>query len=73
MEALDEPSVKSGALKSGMVLVKDLVTKEGVMLLSKGHRLDEGLIDKICSFEKEMACEFEFYVRRCQQHNGEGA
>jgi len=67
----EELSIKSGALKSGMVLTKDLLTKEGVMLLSRGHVLDKDLIDKVHNFEKEMACQFQYYVRDGQQQHGE--
>ncbi|NOY62006.1 MAG: response regulator [Gammaproteobacteria bacterium] len=62
--------VKSKALKSGMVLARDLITKDGVMLLSKGHVLGDGLIDKIHNAEVAMACELEFYVRRGEQQSG---
>ncbi len=56
--------LKSGGLKSGMVLAQDLVTQGGVLLLSKGHVLNDPLISKIYTLEETMACEFEFYLRR---------
>ncbi len=68
----DELCLKSNALKNGMVLTQDLITKEGVMLLSKGHLLDGGLIGKIHNAEVAMECEFEFYVRCEAQPDGEG-
>jgi len=70
MGVSEELPIKSGALKNGMVLTKDLVTKEGVMLLSGGHVLDKDLIDKVRNFEKEMACQFQYYVRDGQQQPG---
>ncbi len=40
--------VDADKLKSGMVLGKDLVTADGMVLLAKGHQLDSALIEKIC-------------------------
>jgi len=37
-------------LKVGMVLSRDLVTKGGILVLSEGYILDEGLIEKIQKF-----------------------
>ena len=39
-------------IRSGMVLSRDLMSKQGDLLLSKDHRLDASLIDQIRSFEK---------------------
>ncbi len=55
--------LKSAALKSGMVLAQDLVTQDGVLLLSRGHILNDPLISKIYNIEETMACEFEFYLQ----------
>lgn len=53
---LEDASVlylNSGDLKPGMVLAKDLSSKDGLLLLSKGHQLTENIIQKIIAFENE--------------------
>lgn len=47
-----EIEVKSPQLKSGMVLSRDLLSHEGVMLLSREHVLDVVVIEQIRNFEK---------------------
>ncbi len=49
-------------LRPGMTLTNDLMTKEGVLLLSHGYLLDEALVAKILSLEKSLGCEFEIYT-----------
>ena len=57
-----EMHVKSEDLVSGMVLSRDLVTKNGVLYLSKGYILDEALIRKIRYFERSMGEDQQVYV-----------
>lgn len=45
-------ALRSDALESGMVLARDLVTKDGILLLSRGYVLDEKMIKKIQVFER---------------------
>jgi response regulator RpfG family c-di-GMP phosphodiesterase len=47
-----EISVKTLGLKPGMVLSRDLVTPSGMLMLTTGHVLDDGVIRKIYDFEK---------------------
>lgn len=47
-----ELAVRPGQLKPGMVLARDILTRDGVLLLSKDFLLDEGLIAQIQNFEK---------------------
>ncbi len=47
-----EFALRSGQLKSGMTLSRDLITRNGELLLSKDHVLNEQLIDQIRNFEK---------------------
>ena len=54
--------VRSGDLKSGMVLAEDLFTKDGVLLLSKDYTLDEKLIRKVRELETELGCQFDILV-----------
>ncbi len=59
---LTEQCLKSGGLKSGMVLTRDLITHNGVLLLAKGHRLSDELINKIAQLEKAVDYDLSFHV-----------
>lgn len=63
-ETTREPEMQlpSGALKEGMVLVRDLTTRDGVLLLSGGYILDRKLIDKILQFETSVGYGLSIYV-----------
>jgi len=45
--------VKPTELVAGMVLSRDLLSRDGVLLLSRGHRLSEVLVGKIRTFEQQ--------------------
>jgi response regulator RpfG family c-di-GMP phosphodiesterase len=49
-----EKSVHAKDLRAGMVLVRDLMTPSGLLMLTSGHVLDNAVIDKIIDFEKSM-------------------
>lgn len=48
-----EHRLEPASLQSGMRLSRDLLSAEGVLLLSRNHILDEGLIDKIVAFNHD--------------------
>ena len=50
-----EMTLRSGQLKPGMVLSRDLVTATGEMLLSKEYTLNEQLIEQIMGFETNVS------------------
>ncbi len=54
--------IVSRNLRAGMTMTNDLITKDGVLLLSRGYLLDEHLIAKIQSVEKSLGSEFDIYV-----------
>lgn len=54
--------VNSKALKPGMILARDLVTQEGVLLLSKDYMVDEKLIQTIRHIEEGLHCHLEISV-----------
>jgi len=58
-----EHGIKSEGLEVGMVLARDLVTRDGILLLAKDHILDEKLIGRIQNFESTVGDEFVIYVR----------
>ena len=60
--ALAEQCLKSGSLKDNMVLTRDLVAPNGVLLLAKGHQLNDELIHKIAQLEKRVNYDLSFYV-----------
>ncbi|HSI23610.1 MAG TPA: HD domain-containing phosphohydrolase [Methylophilaceae bacterium] len=41
-----------GDLKSGMVLARDLITRDGMLLLARDYVLDEPLVDQLKSYER---------------------
>lgn len=48
-----ELKLTSDGLREGMVLARDLVNSDGMLLLTKGHNLTETMIMKIRRFEKD--------------------
>ncbi len=67
--ALTEQCLKSGLLKSEMVLTRDLVAPNGVLLLAKGHQLTDELIHKIAQLEKRVNYDLSFYVTEAEELN----
>jgi hypothetical protein len=53
----------SPQLRSGMVLARDLLTRDGFLLLSRDHVLDSSLIEKIRGYEQIDANPIEVRVR----------
>jgi len=50
-------------LKVGMTITRDLVTKDGVLLLSREYILDEKKIDLLCGYEKSIGEKLDIYVK----------
>ncbi len=61
-EKVAERSVKSNGLQSGMVLSRDLMLNDDVLLLSRGHRLTEAIIERIYHMEESIDRDLEIYV-----------
>jgi response regulator RpfG family c-di-GMP phosphodiesterase len=55
--------VLSTELAPGMVLARDLVSREGLMLLSADHVLDERIIAHVRDFEQKARCRLAIWVR----------
>lgn len=49
-------------LEPGMVLSRDLLSSDGVLLLTRGYRLTEALVAKICTFERDNETQFRIHV-----------
>jgi response regulator RpfG family c-di-GMP phosphodiesterase len=53
----------SGELLPGMVLARDLVSKDGLMLLSADHVLDERMIAQVRDFEQKSGGRLPIWIR----------
>jgi len=62
-EHSSEIPVPSAQLQPGMVLTRDLITGDGVLLLTADYVLDDKLIQQIKDFETSESTELTIYVR----------
>lgn len=62
-DAIAEISVKSPQLKAGMILSRDLVTPEGVMLLSRDFVLNDVIIEQVHNFERSSGRALTLHIR----------
>lgn len=58
-----ELKIPSSALRNGMALARDLVSHDGLLLLSKEYLLDDAMIGQIRSFEQGEGKPLAIYVR----------
>lgn len=56
-----EVALTSDAMQAGMVLSRDLITPNGLLMLSSNHVLDERLVQKIKSFERSSGLQLTAY------------
>ena len=61
-DAPTELVLRSGQLKPGMVLSRDLVAASGELLLSKGYALSASVIEQIMGFERMEGHPLTIYV-----------
>ncbi len=54
---------RSSQLKSGMVLALDLLTREGLLLLSRDHVLDDTLIETMIRFEETEKYPLTYWIK----------
>jgi response regulator RpfG family c-di-GMP phosphodiesterase len=59
-----EKALASMQLLPGMVLAKDCITDKGVLLLTRGTVLTDGMIDKLLEFEKLHNSTITFYIEQ---------
>lgn len=57
-----EVALHTDALKPGMVLAADLMTHQGVVLLTRHRALDQSLIDQLREFEREAGWSLEVLI-----------
>lgn len=60
---VSELRLPSDDLQDGMELTRDLITRDGKLLLAKGHRLTDALIEKIRDYERGIGHHFLVHVR----------
>ncbi|QGZ42027.1 response regulator RpfG family c-di-GMP phosphodiesterase [Pseudoduganella flava] len=63
-DALAGVEVLSGELVPGMVLARDLVSREGLMLLAADHVLDARMIRQVQDFETKSGMRLPIFVQR---------
>lgn len=61
-EKVNETKMSSISLKEGMVLARDLSTQNGVVLLTKGHVLNESLVRRIIKMESSTNENMNIYI-----------
>lgn len=62
-DTVSEIKIASSVLRRGMVLARDLVSPQGLLLLSKDYLLDDLLIEQIRSFEETEGKPLAIYIR----------
>ncbi len=55
--------IASGQLRPGMVLARDLIGKDGLLLLARDYLLDEALIAQIRGYEESLEQPMEIHIR----------
>jgi len=62
-EEIEIKKIGSRSMLKGMVLAKDLINKEGLLLLSEGFVLDESVITRMILYEETASKKLDIYVR----------
>jgi len=61
---IDEIRVSAGHLQEGMRLARDVLHRDGFLLLSRGTLLDRRLIEQLAAAEREAGRSSEIHVQR---------
>jgi len=61
-EELPQISLETWQLKNGMVLAADIRSPDGLLLLVRGHRITDNLIERLLRFERESETPFVIQV-----------
>ena len=67
-KGIQEVAVTHTDLVVGMKLSRDLMSKQGLLLLSRGHILDQRLIDRIAAFQRDEETVYTIYVESTPNH-----
>jgi response regulator RpfG family c-di-GMP phosphodiesterase len=63
-EALQDEAASPADLRAGMIVARDLLNRDGSLVLSVGHKLTERLIEQIIRFEKSTGSLLTIHVRK---------
>ncbi|HVK93348.1 MAG TPA: HD domain-containing phosphohydrolase [Noviherbaspirillum sp.] len=63
VEILPEEPLPVSALQPGMIMARDLIARDGSLLLAANHPLSERLIQQIADFEQLLGTSLTVYVR----------
>lgn len=67
----DEIRLNVSALRSGMILTRNLLSRRGMVLLKKGYELNSAVIEKIVNLEHTSGDKLEVYVSKTpEEHAG---
>ncbi|MFT6031187.1 MAG: response regulator RpfG family c-di-GMP phosphodiesterase [Oleiphilaceae bacterium] len=64
-----EIEVNSLSLLPGMLLSRNLVNSKGLLLISKGHILNDHIITKIIAMEESEEAKFKIYIAKNYEHH----
>lgn len=70
-ETLHDQSILCCEARSGMQLSRDLVSEQGVLLLSAGLQLDQQAIDRLLEMEHNLGEQFEIYIAQSEDKSEE--
>ncbi|WP_420600352.1 hypothetical protein [Neptuniibacter sp.] len=63
-ETLSDSTIFSDQLRQNMILSRDLISNDGIMLLSEGQQLDDTAIERIREMEFNLQESFKIYVKQ---------
>ncbi len=63
-ETLSDSAIFSDQLRQNMILSRDLISNDGIMLLSEGQQLDDTAIERIREMEFNLQESFKIYVKQ---------
>lgn len=61
-ESIQDERIVSNGMKPGMQLTRDLLSEQGVLLLSAGARLDQETIDRLLDMEDNLGEQLQIYI-----------
>ncbi|MBN3560868.1 HD domain-containing phosphohydrolase [Aliamphritea spongicola] len=61
-DAIQDERILSHGMKPGMSLTRDLLSEQGVLLLSAGAKLDQDTINRLTEMEENLGEQLEIYV-----------
>jgi len=63
-DAQHDGRITTADMKTGMVLARDLISEQGILLLTKGFRLDSTAMSRVRELEANLGEAFELFVQK---------